>query len=124
MKKLLILLSLIMIFALSGCVSTSNKLPDRDSDAVGLIYDIDTEGRRILVVSDIESADIAYDEWFQAGKYAAYFKITEKTVINDNGAITDFSSLRKGQRVEIWHTGILAESYPMQGEAVYVNIID
>lgn len=113
-----------MIFTITGCASTSNKLPDREPDAIGLIYDVDNDGQRILVVSDIESVDIEYNEWFEAGKYAAYFKITEKTTINDKGTIADFSSLKKGQKVEIWHTGILAESYPMQGEAVYVNIIE
>ncbi|WP_313347118.1 DUF3221 domain-containing protein [Sedimentibacter sp.] len=124
MKKCLILLSFIMIFTMAGCTSASNKLPDRDPDAIGLIYEIDAESQRILVVSDIENVDITYDEWFEAGKYAVFFKVTEDTIINDNGTVSDFSSLKEGQKVEIWHTGVLAESYPMQGEAVYVNIVN
>ncbi len=124
MKKILIVLSLVMVFALSGCTSDSNKLPAKDPDVIGLIYKVDTESQRILVVSDIENIDITYDEWFEAGKYAVFFKVTEDTKINDNGTIKEFSSLKEGQKVAVWHTGILAESYPMQGEAVYVNIID
>lgn len=122
MKKILAL-CLIMIFIFVGCTS-SDKLPDRAPDVIGLIYEIDTESQRILVVSDIESVDITYDEWFEAGKYAAFFRVTEDTTITDNGTEMDFTSLKVGQKVELWHAGILAESYPMQGEAVYINIID
>ncbi|WP_312811248.1 DUF3221 domain-containing protein [Sedimentibacter sp.] len=124
MKKCLILLSFIMIFTIAGCTAASDKLPDRDPDAIGLIYEVDAESQRILVVSDIENVDISYEEWFEAGKYAAFFKVTKDTTINDDGTVTDFSSLKKGQKVEVWHTGVLAESYPMQGEAVYINIIE
>lgn len=119
MKKLLAL-CLIMIFIFVSC--TSDKLPGRDPDVIGLIYKIENE--RILVVSDIESVDITYDEWFEAGKYAAFFSIDKDTTIIKNEKVVDFSSLEKGQKVEVWHTGILAESYPMQGKAVYINILD
>ncbi len=122
MKRLLAL-CLTMIFTVVGCTS-SDKLPDRDPDVIGLIYEVDKEGQRILVVSDIENVDITYDEWFKAGKYAAFFKIDKDTTIIDDDKVMDFSSLKKGQKVELWHTGILAESYPMQGQAAYINIIE
>lgn len=121
MKKILAL-CLIMIFVFVGC--STDKLPDKEPDVIGLIYEIEDESQRILVVKDIENVNIPYDEWFEAGNYAAFFKVDKDTTIIDNENVVDFSSLKKGQKVELWHTGILAESYPMQGQAVYINIIE
>lgn len=123
MKKILIL-CFITALLIVGCSATSGKIPNRPPDAVGLIYDMDIENQRILVVSDIDNVDIAYEKWFEAGKYAAFFKVTNNTIINDDSEEVDFSSLSKGLKVEIWHTGAVAESYPMQGEASYINIIN
>lgn len=121
MKKILAL-CLVMIFIFIGC--SSDKLPNKEPDVVGLIYKIENESQRILVVKDIESVNIPYDEWFEAGNYAAFFKVDKDTTIIKDENTLDFSALEIGQKVELWHTGILAESYPMQGQAVYINIID
>lgn len=123
MKKILIL-CLIMTFIVVGCSATNNNLPDKPFDMTGLIYELDTENQRILVVSNIDNVDIPYEEWSEGGNSAAFFKITEKTIINFEDKNVDFSTLEEGQKVEVWHTGVLAESYPMQGEAVYIKIVD
>lgn len=123
MKKIL-LLCFIMIFAIIGCSVDTGKLPNRQPDVTGLIYDIDAESQRILVVSGIDNIDIAYDEWFEKGNFAAFFKISEDTTISTGDKSVDFSALKKGKKVELWHTGVLAESYPMQGEAIYIKIIE
>lgn len=120
MKKILILLSITIV--LMGCNSKNENDIRRDPDIVGLIYE--SNQNRILVVSDIENADIPYDELFQGGYNAIYFTINDKTIINEGNTKTSASELRKGQAVEAWSTGALAESYPMQGTAAQINILD
>lgn len=123
MKKILVVLFTILI--LVGCQLTNQtKVPEREADVVGLIYQLESDNNSILVVSGIEDIDIPYDEWFEEGKYAVVFRIEKDTIIINGKDKLDFSLLKEGQRVKVWHTGVLAESYPMQGEAVYVEVLN
>lgn len=121
MKKMIIL-GFIAIFVLVGC--SQNPYKDTEPDVEGLIYNIQEEDNRFLVVADIEDVDVPYDQWFEAGNYAVEFRVDDNTIIKRGKTKLKFSDLEKGQRIKVWHTGVLAESYPMQGEAVYIEIVD
>jgi hypothetical protein len=121
-----IAIPVIMLFLLVltsvGCKSSAD-LPDAEiSTHSGLIYLI--EDNRILVVEGIDSVNIPWNSWFEAGKRAIVFSITADTVIElDNETVTA-DQLRRGQSVEVLYSGALAESYPEQGSADKVMIIN
>ena len=118
MKKYLIVsLIILSLLALSttGCLSDEVEPDDETAVHQGLIYLI--EDNRILVVNDIDSANIPWNSWFEKGKRAIMFTITADTVIELNGDIISADKLARGQEVEVWHSGPLAESYPEQGSA-------
>lgn len=92
-----------------------------EPDIKGLIYTLD--GNTFLVVEDV-TLDTSYDEWFDQGKYAISFRITDKTVIREGGKKVPITALKEGQVVEVWATGALAESYPLQGTAKQIVIVD
>lgn len=124
MRKLLIL-CVVITFVIVGCSFLSkDNITSRDPDAIGLVYEVYEERQSILVVSDIDDINIDYDEWFAAGNYAAVFSTEDDTTYYKGNYQVDFDSLKKGQEVKVWHTGSLAESYPMQGVAIKIVIID
>lgn len=89
----------------------------------GLIYK--AEGGRILVVEGIESADTDSDTWFNSGYPAIWLTLSAETVIvgQDGGEAGAFS-LAVGKTVEAWVDGPVLESYPEQGGARKIVIID
>jgi|GEM_PF-1151365 len=93
-----------------------------DPDITGLIYSVEED--QILVVAGIERVDIPYAEWFEGGKEAIQFRITEETVLQDvEGEELALADLARGQTVEAWADGALMESYPARGDARRVVVL-
>lgn len=112
---------LILLLFMPGC-SGGPEPPGSDGDSItGLIYAI--EDGSILVVQDIDNVNLPQASWFESGKRAIYFKFNETTVIELAGIKVGADRLARGQVVEVFHTGMLAESYPEQGTAVRILIV-
>lgn len=120
MKVKLISLMCIILILCVGCGNSgsfSNKTPHID----GLIYSLHENS--ILVVEGIDSVDIPQSEW--QGKPAYSIKISTKTKIEtEDGISISAADLQKGDHVKVWHTGTIAESYPMQVEAVKIIVMN
>jgi hypothetical protein len=118
MKWLIYLLG--VAFLLTGCTTNGGALQE-PPDLEGLIYD--KQEKTILVVEGIEDISISEEEW--QGKSAIVFSVTNKTEITlENGEKVEFDALEKGQRVKVWHTGHVLESYPAQAEARKIIVLD
>lgn len=121
-KILLITLMAIIMLAAAGCGGGEEEPVDEVEPISGLIYAI--EENAILVIGDIDNVNIPRVEWFEQGKRAVYFTLTEETVIESEGEVVTVDQLARGQRVAVYHPGVLAESYPEQGGALKVVILD
>jgi hypothetical protein len=105
-----------------GCGEDRAEPIDSPEPIGGRIYAID--GNVILVVGGINEVNIPREEWFEAGKRAVYFTVTGDTIIEHKGETFSAERLARGQKVEVYHEGFLAESYPEQGGALRVVITD
>ncbi|MDY6827614.1 MAG: DUF3221 domain-containing protein [Bacillota bacterium] len=118
---------LILVVLAVGCTA-EQPVDDVDEDVdemepiSGLIYEID-EGK-ILVVSEIKDVNIPRQLWFEGGKRAVYFAVDDDTVIELDGEQLGQDKLARGQKVDVWHEGFLAESYPEQGKAITISIVE
>lgn len=123
-SKLLILLTVLLIALLiaAGCGEDQDNPIETPGPISGLIYSY--EENVILVVGEIDDVNIPREEWFEAGRRAVYFTITADTVIEHEGEAVAPERLARGQKVDVWHEGFLAESYPEQGGAVRIVIVD
>lgn len=127
MKKtvcFLILTSFLVMLIGTGCSPEDNDLNHEPGAGPisGTVYSI--ENGRILVVSDLDDVNIPRSEWFEQGKRAVYFAIDEDTLVELNGEQVDADLIARGQKVDVYHQGVLAESYPEQGKAVEIVITD
>lgn len=117
MKKLqLCLVCLGIILTLIGCA--------KDKDPIGFRGEItklvasENNNQITILVEGIQEKDVSYDK--------AYVTITEKTKIysgNSNKSVSA-TELKEGQKVEGVFEGAVAESYPVQGTAKSVRILD
>jgi len=133
-NKILLLLVLTLIFALTACANTEDESPlNQDSSegpsdssntsqlvtygVAGYIKEltVNDDFGTILVEGELGKNGADYDK--------AYVRIDSDTVIffNDQGRFEDFEV---GQYVEVFFEGPVAESYPVQGSARQVNIVD
>ena len=126
MKKFTVLFLLFFLITLILAAGCTAEQPAEDPEEVkpisGLIYEI--EGSTFLVVSGIEDVNIPRRLWFEEGKRAVYFAIDENTVVEQDGEPAGPDILERGQKANVWHEGFLAESYPEQGKAVKIVIIE
>ncbi len=125
MKKVLwfsVFTVMLAIFVGVGCSNIiTDPGPEPESEPIsGVVYSI--ENGRILVVDGIENVNIPRSEW--QGKRAIYFAIDDETSVELNGEQLDIDSIARGQEVDVYHEGFLAESYPEQGKAVRIVITD
>ncbi|OPL14826.1 MAG: hypothetical protein AVO34_01505 [Firmicutes bacterium ML8_F2] len=123
-KTLFFSLTFLILFIMAtGCTAGQ---PENDTEEMipisGLIYEI--EAGKILVVSDIEDVNIPRQLWFEGGKRAIYFAVDEDTVIDLDSKQVGHDKLARGQKVDVWHEGFLAESYPEQGKAIKISIVE
>ncbi len=123
-KLLVILLALLLFTALSGCAGNTAEEPETPGQdpVTGIIYLV--EENRILVIGTLEDVNVPMDYWFERGYRAVYFAVEEDTVIETGDGQSTDEQLARGQKVEVYHEGFLAESYPEQGKALKVVITD
>lgn len=119
MKSKIVIFIILVILAIL-IISCSSK-PEKEPDITGIIYSKNQQS--ILVVEGINLHN-SYDEWFKEGKMAINFTVNNKTAINQGKQKLNFNDLEEGQMVKVWSAGPLAESYPMQGTAKKIIIID
>ncbi len=114
---------LIMLIGL-GCSTEDNDINHEPGAGPisGTVYSIENE--RILVVSNLDNVNIPRSEWFEQGKRAVYFAVDEETTVELNGEQVGIDLIARGQKVDVYHEGFLAESYPEQGKAVKIVITD
>jgi hypothetical protein len=115
LKKITLAIIILLILVVTGC---SPKTP---ADITGLIYQM--EDGSILVVEGISDPTMPYAEWFEKGNYAVVFAVNDKTSVYEGTKKSSIKELKTGQKVEVWATGGLAKSYPLQGTAKRVNIL-
>ncbi len=120
--KTLIIIFTTLCLLFIGCAKAGDDPVDEISRHTGLIYSI--EENRILVVKDIESVNIPWSSWSEAGKRAIYFSISADTEVELDGKAVNSAILERGQTVEVWYSGGLAQSYPEQGGADKVIVIN
>ncbi len=101
--------------ALAGC--TTSKPPSTPPGIVGTIQSIEQAGNdwSILVVGGKQAAGAVSDK--------AMCRITkDTTVVGADGKRIGPEQLAQGSTVAVWFTGAVAESYPVQGTASYVEV--
>ena len=119
MKKILmIVLTAALAFSLIGCGKNSDK------EKIGVRGEItnlsqgqDNKVIFILVEGNIEN-DTSYDK--------ASVAITDKTKVIEKDTQKKFSKedLREGMQVEVVMEGPVRESYPVQGDAKEIRVLD
>ncbi|MFA9560420.1 hypothetical protein ACERII_24265 [Evansella sp. AB-rgal1] len=78
-----------------------------EPDIVGAIVKIDHELERILIENEI---------WFSFDEYSE--------IVNQGGEALDFDVFEDGMSVEAWHTGAVLHSYPAQGTARKIVVLN
>jgi beta-N-acetylhexosaminidase len=116
----ILLITIPFILITAGCStgeSSSNTI-DFQIGIRGIITDISLteDGAAIMVEGQVEE-DTVYDR--------ASVRINDDTMIqkDDMSRLFEISDLRLGDRVEVYFSGPVAESYPVQGTAAIVRII-
>ncbi|MGM0652574.1 MAG: DUF3221 domain-containing protein [Bacillota bacterium] len=127
MNKTACLLTFTFILVMLGGIGCSIEGNDNNHEPgsepiSGTVYSI--ENGRILVIENIDDVNIPRSEWFEKGKRAVYFAVEEDTTAELDGEQVDPDLITRGQEVDVYHEGFLAESYPEQGKAQKIVITD
>lgn len=117
-RTVVILLSLLVLLLGSACVTATPRLPAEPAGITGEITSM-PEGTQppftILVEGGKQPEGAVSDK--------ASVTISEKTVVvGPNGNRVEADALREGAAVKVWFEGPVAESYPVQGGAGYVQL--
>ena len=103
------------------CPSSGKELLEGMQSAVGIrgaVTDI-TAGAGSMTML-VEATDDDYGTYDKAS-----IRVDEKTaVIRESGAVASIDEIKRGDMVEVVFDGPVAESYPVQGHAGHVRIID
>lgn len=128
MKKMALTITIVLLAFIAfatGC-SKIDFNGNRNGDGAtaeaisGTIYSI--EENRILVISGLNDVNIPAANWFEQGFRAVYFAVDGETQVMLNDEQVGKERLLRGQEVDVYHEGFLAESYPEQGKALRVVI--
>ena len=123
MKKILCTLLVVSLLSIVSCQKiTSNNNNDNTSPKIGIrgvVMDIAPieDGIQVLIEGEIED-DTDYDK--------AYVSLSSKTKIfkgQEEITLSPDEVINIGQTLEIDFDGAVAESYPVQGKALFVRII-
>jgi hypothetical protein len=100
----------VVAVAVGGCVAS----PLGEPSLTGLITN--AGGDRILVEENPQDT---------AGSAKAAVRISEQTeILYSSGARASRNDLRVGERVRVWFTGPVAQSYPVQATAERIEILE
>ncbi len=114
-RAVLVLAASVLVAALllAGCVAEPAP-PDTRPGASGEVIEREDAAIPFLVVGDGEASE--YDQaWVTVDEETDVFDAEGETVIGE--------AIVVGARVEVWFTGGVAESYPVQGTASAVRIV-
>jgi hypothetical protein len=124
-KKIVLVTAMASVFLLPmnacGVVKTDGPSQEDGSDIAGIITEINSSGSetvngRILV--ELKQPNNTSDKfWITVETNTSIYKYDGKQHTD-----TPFSSLTKGQNVEVWFDGPVAESYPAQVKAKQVVV--
>ena len=117
--KSLALLAVTLVIVLTAAAPALAEPPQNNRIIRGLITDVNRSAEVVLVEEDPS------DKW---GSDKGNFTVTNETEIleRQGGKLTpaSFEVLRVGQMVEATYSGPIAESYPSQGTAGRIVILD
>lgn len=112
MKKIILsLLIILLLIATSGCTYQSPI----EYDLTGTIHEINQQSNNQGVIGTI----LVENE-----ETKIYLTITNDTMITANGEEVEFEKFSLNQTVEVKIDGPVAESWPLQGTAGAINILD
>ena len=117
LNRNIVLLAAIFLLLVSviGCSNSSQDSVGIRGEITKITLSEDNRITSILVEGEVES-DTVYDK--------ASVRIVEDTVILDNsGQDVSLQELRQGMKVEVVFQGAVAESYPVQGNAKAIRVI-
>ncbi len=124
-KKFILVATIVSLFLLTlnacGAVKTDGPSQEDGSDIVGIITEINSSGSETVdgrVLVELEQPNNTSDKfWVTIEKNTSIYKFDGKQYTD-----VSFSSLTKGQTVEVWFDGPVAESYPAQVKAKQVVV--
>jgi len=121
-KKYLVILVILQVFALLAVMGCQNPAILVPPDMVGLVKDFqegaDVYHCLVLVEEDADNNP-------QYG--LAWIRVTESTILTRNGVKVEEAAcllLVTGMRVQVWFAGPVMESYPVQGYTRRIEIVD
>lgn len=105
------------IVSLAACEETTRSIPASAASIAGQITALDRDGERIGTVRvETQPSD-------SSGSPKAVVRISQRTVVTTPALVgADYNDLKVGQRVRVWFTGPVRESYPVQADAGTVVI--
>jgi len=116
------IVTLLILFMIS-CGVNNNDDPPGEPFITGVITDINKNSNTILIE---ENPDI--NGLLESGGNKIWLSINGNTEVlkDENGLLTecDFDCFEINSRVSGWVTGPVAESYPLQGTASRIVILD
>lgn len=113
---IIIILLLLVVFIFYGL-----EEEERDPLIEGVIYEItDTS----FLVAEGLKADSFESVNDLDGRAVRFDLIDELEVIDQEGQSIDFENLSTGNKVKVWHTGFVRETYPEQANAMRIQIVD
>jgi hypothetical protein len=83
-----------------------------EPSTVGRIVEVDQTARRILILEDGEEQPSI---WYGFNDFSE--------IVGEDGEAAGFEDFSKDQRVKVWSTGLIAQSFPAQGTARKVEVI-
>ena len=118
------LLSIMLLALLTSCAFDSAALPKQEPDIRGSITQINPESDDpnifgTMLVESQQETNTHYDK--AAITVTTETRISEQTAQDRQPA--NFEALQVGQRVEVWFTGPVAESFPVQATALEIVIL-
>jgi beta-N-acetylhexosaminidase len=115
-KILLLILSLFLLIGAIGCNNDTKDSLGIRGDITQIILGDDESVTGILVEGKVES-DTVYDK--------ARVGIAKDTVIlKTTGQEISPEDLKEGMKVEVVFQGAVAESYPVQGQAKAIRVVE
>jgi hypothetical protein len=118
------LLALLLVAAIILTACGSASVPSEPPGITGTITTLQPSGG---AYSDVRVVMLVEGGEQPAGAVSdrANVTVTDATNVFDAaGALSSWESLAQGQKVEVWFTGPVAESYPVQGGAGAVRIVE
>ncbi len=94
-----------------------------DSYITGYIINITKEAQSFLVAEGLKAEEYTGDIEELEGN-AIYLALTEETEIIKEDIEVSLDDLAVGDKVEVWTTGIILESYPARGTALKVVVLE